>query len=56
MITGCYIQDKGINGARLHFVRKRTFSGRKWGLSPFIPKTCSNHAFGDASLTPLTSN
>jgi len=26
----------GINGDRPHFVRKRTFSYRKWGLSPFI--------------------
>jgi len=25
-----------INGDRPHFVRKRTFSYRKWGLSPFI--------------------
>jgi hypothetical protein len=25
-----------INGARLHFVKKRTFSYRKWGLAPFI--------------------
>jgi hypothetical protein len=28
----------GINGARPHFVRKRTFSYRKWGLAPFILK------------------
>ena len=27
-----------INGDRPHFVRKRTFSYRKWGLSPFILK------------------
>jgi hypothetical protein len=26
-----------INGARPHFVRKRTFSYRKWGLAPFSP-------------------
>jgi len=25
-----------INGDRPHFVRKRSFSYRKWGLSPFI--------------------
>jgi hypothetical protein len=41
---------QGINGARLHFVRKRTFSYRKWSLAPFIPKASlssppeSNHA------------
>jgi len=28
---------QGINGARPHFVRKRTFSYRKWGQAPFIP-------------------
>jgi len=27
-----------INGARPHFVKKRAFSYRKWGLAPFIPK------------------
>jgi hypothetical protein len=27
-----------INGDRPHFVRKMTFSCRKWGLSPFILK------------------
>jgi hypothetical protein len=32
----------GINGARLHFVRKRTFSFRKWSLAPFIPRGKSN--------------
>jgi hypothetical protein len=26
-----------INGARPHFLKKRTFSYRKWGLAPFIP-------------------
>jgi len=31
-----------INGARPHFVRKRTFSYRKWGLAPFIPWGKSN--------------
>jgi len=31
-----------INGDRPHFVRKRTFSCRKWGLSPFIPCGKSN--------------
>jgi hypothetical protein len=29
---------QGINGARPHFVKKRIFSYRKWGLAPFIPK------------------
>jgi len=32
----------GINGARPHFVRKSTFSYRKWGLAPFIPWGKSN--------------
>jgi len=27
-----------INGDRPHFLRKGTFSCRKWGLSPFIPE------------------
>jgi hypothetical protein len=29
---------KEINGARPHFVRKMTFSYRKWGQAPFIPR------------------
>jgi len=40
------INERIINGARPHFVRKRTFSYRKennkWGLAPFIPWGKSN--------------
>jgi len=34
-VCGCGSSPQ-INGDRPHFVRKRTFSYRKWGLSPFI--------------------
>jgi len=36
------INERIINGAWPHFVRKRTFSYRKWGLAPFIPWGKSN--------------
>jgi len=44
---------KGINGARPHFVRKRTFSYRKWGLAPFIPYSLRQARVRKREQTPF---
>jgi len=41
----------GINGARPHFARNRTFSYRKWGLAPFIRWGKKQRVFEPYSLS-----